>query len=111
DRRRSRLRAQEAERHVRPALHLSQSRLDEFAGSYERGRTVRRDGDHLTIFPVRGALGDPVAIIPQTEKEFFSRDLDLDVTFLRDAEGRVTRLIIHHSGRSFEAKKVVESGG
>jgi WD40 repeat protein/serine/threonine protein kinase len=111
ERRRSRLRAQEAERHVRPALHLSQPRLDEFTGSYERGRTVRRDGDHLTIFPVRGALGDPVAILPQSEKEFFSRDQDLDVTFLRDPEGRVTRLIIHQNGRSFEAKKVVESGG
>ena len=71
---------------------------------------MRRDGDHLTIYPVRGALGDPVAIDPQTEKEFFSRDQELDVTFLHDDQGHITRLIIHQNGRSFEAKKVVEDG-
>jgi WD40 repeat protein len=108
DRHRAQFRTHQAEQHSRPVVHLDEARLDGYTGSYERGRTVRRDGEHLTIYPVRGALGDPVGIYPQTEKEFFSRDQDLDVTFLHDAEGRVTRLIIHQNGRSFEAKKVVE---
>jgi WD40 repeat protein len=108
DRRRAQLRARDVQQRSRPVLPLGAARLDDYKGSYERGRTVRRDGDHLTIYPVRGALGDPVAIYPQTEKEFFSRDEDLDVTFLHDDQGHVTRLIIHQNGRSFEAKKVVE---
>jgi hypothetical protein len=69
-----------------------------------------RDGDHLTIKPVRGALGMPVAIYPQSEKEFFSRDYELDVTFLHDDEGRIMRLIIHHYGRSFEAVRSPPNG-
>jgi WD40 repeat protein len=109
DRSRGRLRSHQTELRSRPVLHLDEARLDAYTGNYERGRTVRRDGEHLTIYPVRGALGDPVAIYPQTEKEFFSRDQDLDVTFLHDDQGRITRLIIHQNGRSFEAKKVVDN--
>lgn len=43
---------------------------------------------------------------PETETDFFLKEVDAQITFLRDAKGAVTALILHQAGRDATANKV-----
>jgi hypothetical protein len=62
------------------------------------------DGDALTIRSTLG--GAPVRLWPETEAEFFVKEVDAQVTFTRVASGAVTGLVLHQYGRQRQAKKV-----
>jgi dienelactone hydrolase len=79
---------------------------DEYAGSYqiEGGPRleVTRDADRLMV----QAGGNPmIELIPASESEFFVREVNVQVTFTRDAEGKVSGLEGHQEGRPFSAKR------
>jgi D-alanyl-D-alanine-carboxypeptidase/D-alanyl-D-alanine-endopeptidase len=68
-----------------------------FAGSPAVGVTVR------VAVRVRGsrlfvqATGeDEFEAFPETETRFFVHDADADITFFRDADGKVNSLVVHH---------------
>jgi CubicO group peptidase (beta-lactamase class C family) len=42
---------------------------------------------------------------PETEVDFFMKEIDAQVTFVRDAQGVVTQLILHQNGQNMPAKK------
>ena len=86
---------------VDPALY------DAYVGEYELRPgfvlTMTRDGDRL----MSQATGQSkVELFPASEREFFLKVVDAQVTFVRDQEGRVTGLVLHQNGRDTEARKI-----
>ena len=53
--------------------------------------------------------GAPVAaavqLWPESNNDFFAKDVDAQVTFVRDASGAVSGLVLHQYGRDRPAKK------
>jgi CubicO group peptidase (beta-lactamase class C family) len=45
-------------------------------------------------------------IYPQSETRFFRKDVDVEVSFVKDETGRVTHLIFHQEGQELRAKRV-----
>ncbi len=53
------------------------------------------------------ATGQPEAeIYPESEIKFFLKVVDVQMTFIKDDEGKVTQLILHQGGKDQAAKKV-----
>ena len=45
-------------------------------------------------------------IFPVTAQKFFFKVADIQITFMKDAQGKVDQLLVHRQGRDFPAKKV-----
>lgn len=45
-------------------------------------------------------------IFPKSETEYFGTAVDAQVTFVKDAAGKVTKAIHHQNGRTFDAPKI-----
>lgn len=80
---------------------------DAYAGEYEMEPgfvfTVTREGDHLMM----QATGQGKAeLFPTSETNFFPRVVRADITFVKDAAGRVTHLVLNQNGRQHNAKKI-----
>jgi len=43
---------------------------------------------------------------PESETEFFTREIDATITFVRDEKGKVTKLILQQSGHNVSALKI-----
>jgi hypothetical protein len=43
---------------------------------------------------------------PETAQDFFVKEVDAQVTFVRDAQNRVTALVLHQGGRDLQGRKV-----
>ena len=90
----------------RVAIKLEPKILDAYVGQYELTPeaifTIRRDGENL-----RAQLtGQPsVPILPESETDFFYTVVDAQLTFVKDAKGKVTELVLHQNGDK-TAKKV-----
>jgi CubicO group peptidase (beta-lactamase class C family) len=81
--------------------------LDRYVGQYELAPgavlTVTRKGDHLKAqLTGQGAYG----IYPSSEKEFFYRVVDAQITFEVDAGRKAVRLVLHQNGRNLPATKI-----
>lgn len=92
----------------RTAIVLSSAELAGYVGAYElpegtRLKVALRDGG-LAIQSSLG--GPPVSIAPERKDEFFATVMDVQVTFTRDAAGKVTGLVVHRFGRDSHAKLV-----
>jgi hypothetical protein len=83
----------------RVAIKLDSKLLDGYVGQYELGPgevfTIRREGEKL-----RAQLtGQPsVPIQPESETNFFYTVVDAQLTFVKDAKGKVTELVLHQNG-------------
>ncbi len=80
--------------------------LDEYTGEYQLAPnftiTVTREGDKL----MGQATGQPrFEIFAESQTKFFLKAVDAQVTFVRDASGKVTHMILHQGGDN-EAKKI-----
>ena len=80
--------------------------LDGYVGNYELAPkfilTVTREGDRL----VTQATGQPkVPIFAESEREFFAKAVDAQITFVPDAQGHASELILHQGGRDMHAKR------
>jgi CubicO group peptidase (beta-lactamase class C family) len=80
---------------------------DSYVGEYELAPgfvfTVTREGDRLMV----QATGQgKTELFPASETNFFPKVVRADFTFVKDAEGRVTQLILNQGGRQQPAKKV-----
>jgi CubicO group peptidase (beta-lactamase class C family) len=91
----------------RVALKTGADVLERYVSVYEVAPTfsitITRDGEHL--------FGEPtgrrkVELFAESEKNFFLKDVDAQVEFQIDAEGKVTGLILHQGGSDMPAKKV-----
>ena len=63
----------------------------------------RREGDRL----MTQATNQPeFEIFPETERDYFSKAFDRQITFVTDGSGQATGLVIHQNGQDIPAKRI-----
>jgi hypothetical protein len=99
---------------VRTAIEVPAAVLAQYAGTYDLPPSALQDAPALVlVVSVQdGALylkpgPRPAARIwPETTTEFFVKGVDAQVTFVKDASGTVTGLVVHQNGEDRPAAKV-----
>ena len=81
--------------------------FDGYVGQYQLGPnfilTVTREGDQLFT----QATGQPkVQVFPESQRDFFYKVVDAQITFETDANGRATSLTLHQKGTNMPAKRI-----
>jgi serine-type D-Ala-D-Ala carboxypeptidase/endopeptidase len=81
--------------------------FDRYAGRYELAPTfvitVSRNGDHLFA----QATGQPnFEIFAENDHDFFYKVVDAQITFVVDATGHVTSLVLHQNGANVPGKRI-----
>lgn len=91
----------------RKAVALDPKVLAAYAGEYELKPdftiivTVEKDQFFLQ------ATGQPrIQAFPSSETEFFLKDVEAQISFIKNEEGRITQLILHQGGRDVQARKI-----
>jgi D-alanyl-D-alanine carboxypeptidase len=92
---------------VLKAVAVDPAVLKTYAGEYELAPgfilTVTVEGDRI----MTQATGQQkVEIFPSSPTEFFLKVVDAQITFVKDASGAVTQLVLHQGGRDIPGKKV-----
>lgn len=92
---------------VRKEVKLDPEIYDAYVGRYELAPdfilTVTRQGDRL----ITQATGQPqIEIFPESETVFFPKVVEATITFVKDASGQVTHLILDQNGREGKAVKL-----
>jgi D-alanyl-D-alanine-carboxypeptidase/D-alanyl-D-alanine-endopeptidase len=81
--------------------------FDGYAGRYELAPnfilTVTREGNHLFA----QATGQPkFEVYPETDRDYFLKVVDAQITFVTDNQGRAKELILHQNGRNVPGKRL-----
>jgi hypothetical protein len=59
------------------------------------------------MMTIKQPVGETSAeLLPESETQFFRRDVDLEMTFVKNNENRTTGLIIRQEGAEYRAKKI-----
>jgi len=81
--------------------------LDSYVGQYQLApafvMTVTRTGEQLFIQATGQAR---LPVFAESQTDFFYKVVDAQVTFIKDANGQVTGLILHQGGRDTPGRKV-----
>ncbi|MGB9459013.1 MAG: serine hydrolase [Bryobacteraceae bacterium] len=90
----------------RKAIAVDPRILESYVGRYQLAPTfviaITREDDRL----YEQATGQPkVQIFAESEKEFFLKVVDAQITFKTDAQGRTTELILHQNGMDQRAPR------
>ena len=84
---------------VRKAIPLPPESADQFVGRYEILPdfviTFRREG---TRFLTSATGQGDIEVYPETPTDFFAKVMDGQVSFVKDAQGKVTALVLHQGG-------------
>lgn len=91
----------------RVVVRVDPNTYDVYVGKYQLAPdfviTVTREGDKL----MTQATNQPkFEVFPESETKFFLRVVDAQMTFVKDATGKVSELILHQNGADQHAKKV-----
>jgi len=65
--------------------------------------TIRVDGTRIFI---QAPNKPEYELLARSENQFYPREFDAEITFYKNASGKVDRLVLVESGETFEAKKV-----
>lgn len=76
----------------------------EFSSDYVL--TIRMEGGNLVTELKQPTSQSSAVIYPESETRFFRKDVDVEVTFVKDETGRVTHLIFRQDGQELRAKRV-----
>jgi serine-type D-Ala-D-Ala carboxypeptidase/endopeptidase len=80
--------------------------FDNYVGSYQLApnfvMSITRDGGHLFV---QATGQSKLEIFPEGDRDFFLKVVDAQITFVTDASGRATELILHQNGRDQHAKR------
>lgn len=81
--------------------------FDRYVGNYQLAPkfviTISRDGEHL----YEQATNQPKAeIFPESEKDYFLKVADAQITFVTDDQGRASEMILHQNGRDVHGKRI-----
>jgi hypothetical protein len=96
----------------RTAIELPASALSAYVGVYELAPgqeidvTMRDD-----VLFVHSTGGTTVRLWPESDRDFFLKERDAQATFVRDASGAVSGLVVHQYGRDTPARKIRGSSG
>jgi len=91
----------------RVAIAFTPAVLAQYSGTYDlSGVTldVALREASLTIQSSTG--GPPLRILPERIDEFFATEIDAQISFTRDASGKVSGLVVHRFGSDRPAKKI-----
>jgi CubicO group peptidase (beta-lactamase class C family) len=94
-------------RKERKEVAVNPKLFDGYVGRYELAPTfiiaITRDGDHLFL----QATGQPkFEIFAESERDFFLKVVDAQITFQTDQSGRATGLVLHQNGAHQPAKRI-----
>lgn len=88
------------------AIKLDPKILDRYVGDYELVPTfviaITKQDDHLML---QATAQPKFELFAESEKEFFLKVVDAQITFVKDGAGNVTELILHQGGAHQKAKK------
>lgn len=92
----------------RIAIVTPRAALVSFVGTYELtpGQTLAVTQQDSTLMVRSNLGGAPVRIWAASATEFFVRDADAQITFIRDSSGVVTGLVLHQYDRDRPARKL-----
>lgn len=92
----------------RIAVQVNPAIYDDYIGKYDSPIftfSVTREGERLIATP--DDKRRPAAeLFPESESEFFLKDFDAQIMFLRDRTGRVTHALLHMNGIPVRATRV-----
>lgn len=77
--------------------------VGQYAVSPKFTLTIIKEDDRLYCQPTGQ---ERLEIVPESESTFFLREVDAQILFVKDEDGKVGKLILHQSGRDIPAKKV-----
>ncbi|HNX98921.1 MAG TPA: serine hydrolase, partial [Candidatus Aminicenantes bacterium] len=91
----------------RTEVVLRPEALEPLPGEYQLvpgfALTVTLDAGKLYV----QATGQPrFQVFPGAETEFFYKEVDAQITFVKDGAGKVTGLVLHQNGRDLEGKRI-----
>ena len=91
----------------RQAISLPVAVLERYVGTYEFApnnllEITLRDEQLIG----RPTAQTPFRLWPETETDFFLREVDAQITFVHDAQRIVTGLVLHQNGQNPAAKKI-----
>ena len=91
----------------RKEVHVDPKIFDGYVGSYQLapnfGLTVTREGSQLFV----QATGQPkFEVYPESDRDYFLKVVDAQITFEIDQQGRATALVLHQGGMDQRAKRV-----
>ena len=91
----------------RKAITLDPTTLEKYIGQYQIApnfiMTVTNENGKL----MTQATGQPkVEIFAESETNFFLKAFDAQITFVKDAQGSITSMILHQRGRDTPAQKI-----
>jgi hypothetical protein len=85
--------------------------FDKYAGSYEFSNSTvfvhvfRKEAHYFVQLTGQG----PVETYPESATKFFATVVAAQISFVTDAKGQVTGLVLHQSGRLQSAKRIADS--
>ncbi len=92
---------------ARVEIALDASKLDALVGVYELAPgfqlTVTKEGSSLFA---QATGQQKVQLYPESETEFFLKVVDAQVTFVKDASGKVDQIVLHQGGGNMPGKRV-----
>jgi D-alanyl-D-alanine-carboxypeptidase/D-alanyl-D-alanine-endopeptidase len=91
----------------RTAVQIDPKTSDKYLGEYDIAPgfvlTVSREGDRLWM----QATGQKRAeLFAESETSFFLKEADVQLTFVKDASGKITHVLLRQGGFDIEAKKI-----
>lgn len=91
---------------AKEAIKVAPEVLDRYVGVYEIAPTflltITRRGEQLFMLPTGQQEAE---VFPESETLFFLKVVDAQLEFQKDAEGKVSGLILHQGGKDIAAKK------
>jgi hypothetical protein len=91
----------------RTAIELPASALRPFAGVYQLSRDQELDVTvREGVLFVQSTGGASARLWPESAHDFFLKEMDAQVTFVFDANGAVTGLVVHQYGADRPASKI-----
>ncbi|HYN08957.1 MAG TPA: serine hydrolase [Vicinamibacterales bacterium] len=92
---------------ARAAVKVDPNLFDQYAGKYELRPgfvvTITREGTSLMA---QGTGQPKFEILPESDTKFFAANVDLVITFVKGADGKVTHFVLTQGGRDQIAKRI-----
>jgi hypothetical protein len=92
---------------VRTEITLDPAKLDAYVGVYELAPTFS-----IAITKEGGALFGQATgqgkfqLFPETETDFFLKVTDAQITFVKDAAGKIDSLVLHQGGANTPGRRI-----
>ena len=91
----------------RKEIRLNPNVLNSYVGEYQMANKVifviSKERDALFL---EGTWQPKVRLHPESETEFFIAEYDAQISFVNNAEGKITHLIMHQRGQNAKADKI-----